>query len=732
MKGTMTARRRAMADYYRFSIFNVISFTFLAGNIIILYALRLGAGSVLIGLIGAAYQVTFVFSLIGRRLIERLGSVRLFGYFWLLRYLLMIPVVFTSMPFFQERQGFALVIVTFGAFAFNISKGIGITATKPIVGEIPPKRERGTFLSNHHLIIQLGAIVTGIVMAFLLGQEGPLWRYAILLSIGVVAGFFAAYFILRLPEPEEATESFSADFRDGFRRAFAPGPFRKINTVNALSIFVISMVQAFLVVYFKRVYGYPDGTIVFFTVAGAVGGAGMALISRSFLDRLGSKPLLFTFLAVLLAILVPVSLSPQLTGIWVWFFPALVYFCFVMGHSGLINVADNYFFSVAPPEHRLDLGIVFGLGSGIAGSLGSFLGGVLLGVFERLMPGQVERQFGFYFGLAALILLVALLRIVRLPDQGAYPIPDAIGMLLSPRDIRATRLLNRLRRSRTVGEEQAAVGALRVSRSRLPVGEIAERISSPSLFVRMEAISSLRDSPLTDRAEELLVSHVRSHHFTTAHLAAEILGAAGAVRAIPALRDACESHDYMTVAKAMVALARLGDRDCIPQMIGFLQNADNPRVVVYAAKALEMLDHTPAVAAVLARLAERCEETIYDELLLSAAGLLGLPEFFYTVYTEYHDTPREAYRSLIERARLAGTDGTGQEDRAVAALGLLGADADIAMRELGMVLEALQWQRNGCDVSGVLLRACRRRQTTRQPRLVLLCASAVAFRLASG
>ncbi|MFW5814865.1 MAG: hypothetical protein ACOC6J_11380 [Spirochaetota bacterium] len=38
-----TSRRRAMADYYRFSIFNVISFSFLAGNIIVLYALRLGA-----------------------------------------------------------------------------------------------------------------------------------------------------------------------------------------------------------------------------------------------------------------------------------------------------------------------------------------------------------------------------------------------------------------------------------------------------------------------------------------------------------------------------------------------------------------------------------------------------------------------------------------------------------------------------------------------------------------
>jgi MFS family permease len=731
MKGTMTVRRRAMADYYRFSIFNVISFTFLAGNIIILYALRLGAPSVLVGLIGAAYQVTFVFSLIGRRLIERLGAVRLFGYFWLIRYLLMVPVIFTVLPFFRERSWLALLVVTVGAFAFNIAKGIGITATKPIVGEIPPQRERGRFLSNHHLIIQLGAIATGVTMALLLGQESPIWRYAILLSVGITAGVFAAYFILKLPEPQEATEGFTANFRDGLRRAFEPGPFRRINAINALSVFVVSMVQAFLVVYFKRVYQYPDQTVVFFTVAGAVGGAAMALISRSFLDRLGSKPLLFAFLAVLLAILIPVALSPRLSGIWLWLFPALVYFCFVMGHSGLMNVADNYFFSISAPEDRLDLGIVFGLGSGIAGSAGAFLGGVLLSGFESAFPGQIELQFGLYFGIAALILLVALLRIIRLPDQGAYPIPDAIGMLFSPRDIRATRLLNRLRRSKTAGEEQAAVEALRSSTSRLSVSEIAAKISSPSLFVRMEAISSLRDSPLTPQVEDLLMSHVRSHQFTTAHLAAEALGLARVNRALPVLRDAIFSSDYMTVAKALVALARIGDRESIPEIEQIFVAASNPRVAVYAAKALEELDHTPALKPLLHRLAGRCEESVCDELLLSATGLLHMSEFFYPLYGELRESPTEAYRSLNDFVKQPGGANRvlPHYQRAASAFTLLESDAQRALRELALILQEMEWEVNGFPVSEQLLSLCHRRGTAHHRRLVFLCAAAVAFRL---
>ncbi|MFW5684297.1 MAG: MFS transporter, partial [Spirochaetota bacterium] len=384
-----TSRRRAIANYYRFSVFNVISFSFLAGNIIVLYALRLGAGSVLVGLIAASYQITFVFSLIGRRLISRLGAVRLFGYFWLIRYLLMVPVLLTALPGIREQSGLVLAIVTLCAFGFNISKGIGITATKPIVGEIPRRRDRGAFLSNQHLITNLGAVATGTVMAIVLGQDSPISRYPILLSIGILAGLGASYFILQLPEPREAEAGFSTSFRAGLRSAFAPGAFRTLNGINVLTVFVVAMVQAFLIVYFKRVYGYADGAVVFFTVAGSLGGAVMATITRGIIDRLGAKPLLFVFTVLVLLVLVPLVVSPTLSGLWLGAFPALIYFFFVMGHFGIMNTADNYFFSVAAAEQRLDLGILFGLGSGIAGSLGSFLGGIVLSSLERVFPDSL-------------------------------------------------------------------------------------------------------------------------------------------------------------------------------------------------------------------------------------------------------------------------------------------------------------------------------------------------------
>lgn len=638
-----------MADYYRFSIFNVISFSLLAGNIIVLYALRLGAGSVLVGLIAASYQVTFVFSLIGRGLIGRFGAVKLFGYFWLIRYVLMVPVVFTSLPAIRDRSYLVLTIVTFCAFAFNIAKGIGLTATKPIIGEIPPHRERGTFISNQHLITNLGAVVAALVMAIVLGQDAALWRYSVLLAVGILAGLAASAFILRLPEPRGVEAGFGASFADGLRSAFAPGAFRVLNAINVMAMFATSMVQAFLIVYFKRLYGYPDGTIVFFTAAGSLGGVAMAAISRSFIDRLGAKPLLFAFMALILFVLIPVIVSPALSGVWLGVFPALVFFFFVMGQFGVMNSADNYFFSVTATEQRLDLGIIFGLGTGIAGTLGSFLGGLVLSGLESAFPDSLELTFALYFGLGALLMAVPLLYALRLPDMDAYPISDALGMLFSPRDIRAIRLLNRLRRTRTMDEERAVVSALAENTSRLPVGELVTRVGSPSLFIRMEALNALRNSPLTQDVEDLLIAEVREHRYTTAHLAAELLGAHAIARAVPALRDAVESQDYMVSAKSMVSLAQLGDRESIGRIESILERSPNPRITIYAVKALEIFGSLRSLPLIFRRIDRKAETFVRDELILSAAGLLGIFDFFYPRYLEFLDDQAEGIRALADQ-----------------------------------------------------------------------------------
>lgn len=52
--------------------------------------------------------------------------------------------------------------------------------------------------------------------------------------------------------------------------------------------------------------------------------------------------------------------------------------------------------------------------------------------------------------------------------------------------------------------------------------------------------------------------------------------------AVPELRDAVESRDYMVSAKSMVALAQIGDRDSVPRVESILERSPNPRITIYA------------------------------------------------------------------------------------------------------------------------------------------------------
>jgi len=321
-----------------------------------------------------------------------------------------------------------------------------------------------------------------------------------------------------------------------------------------------------------------------------------------------------------------------------------------MARTGIATTADSYFYSITPAAVRLDSGIVFGLGSGVAGTLGSILGGVLLTGLQRLFPVHGKVPFSIYFGLAAATAVIAVAGILRLADIDSIPIPDALGILISPRDLRAIRLLNRLRRTRTEPEEQMAVRALRESTSALTVDELSSRIRSPGLLIRTEAIAALRDTPLTREVEDLLMADVRNHAFTTAQLAVELLGTAGVRRAIPLLRECVNSPDYVVSAKAMLALAQLEDRKSIPSLELKLQSAPNARVAIYAVKALETLRSIRSLPIILRVLSGTDEPFQRDEYILSCARLLGFFDWFYALYLEFLDEPKEGIRSLVDTA----------------------------------------------------------------------------------
>lgn len=650
----------AQKQYRFFVAFNVVSFSFMTGNIIFLYAMRLGAGTRLIGFLSALGSITFIFSLLGRRIIRRLGIVKTRGYFWLARYLIMIPVLLTLLPSIRNNGFLALAIVTGGYLGFNVLKGIALAAAKPILGYISRAADRASFVAGNNSITFIGQILTGLTMAFLLGEASPLYMYGLFIACGISAGIVASRFALKLPEPEFDEPVEQVSLLASIREAATRPEFSRLVLLVMLSNIAIGMAMGFIVVYAKTVYNQPDNLVVFFTVAGAVGALGMAGLSRFLTDRIGSKPMYFFFNGLRILILIPVIWAPRFADPRsALLFLLGVFFVHQMTAWGIHSMADLYFFATTKAKDRVDLGIVFNITRGLFGMIGSLGGGFLLSWLQGLSgPADPLTPFRIHFIISALFLLANLPLIARLPDVSDYSIIDLLSIIFSPRDLKAIYYLNKLSKSSSAEEERTIISAMGSNRSLISVGELKRRLESPDFFVRMEALNALRSLPADSETVRLLMDEIRLHPFTTAHEAARALAGSfrkspelpGKLRreAISVLREALESEDYLLKSKAALSVAELGDRKAEGKIVAILEQTENPREIIYTVKALETLRSTAALPLILSKVGRSAYPYLADDLILSAAGVLGMGEWFYPHFMGFREKAMRGLGSLLQ------------------------------------------------------------------------------------
>jgi len=645
--GESTQARRVLS---RYNFFNVISFVLLSGNIITLFALRLGAGSILVGILSATTYASYAAIFLGRRLAPKLGMVRLMGRYWLMRYFSMIPIL--AAPLFAVRGmpnlSYALILISVAGF--SVCRGIAITGYNPIIGEITTERERGSFLARLQAINHTVTLLLGIVMALLLGRAGPLYVYTLFIGVGIIAGIYATTVFFRLPEPASNVRGISEGLLRTFSNALHRPAFRQFVVVHFLVSFATFMITPFLILYIKDVYRQPDNLVVFYTVFGSLGGVTMALVSGFLIDRLGAKPLYFLFTGVITAALTPLILSPSLESGQVVVFSIIVFFFHSLGSSGVVTTGQTYFFNAITPAERLNLGALYYLIEGLGGGLGALTGGITLDWFLSASK-TLSRGYSLYFLCPAALFITLVVLTSRMERLGAYSIADTLSIIFSPRDLRAISLLHRLRRSTSVLEEKSVIEALADTPSEISIGDVLTKLKSPRFTIRVEALAALRKLPADERELQLLIQDVRNQTYTTAYISADIIGIKGYTEAIPVLRKKLTSENYFLTGECMVALARLGDRDSISRILEILQHTTNPRLIIHAAAALEIFRDVQTVPVLLSKLERKTSPYLRDEIILSVAGILGMGTWFYPLYTRFLEKATEGIALLDDHAR---------------------------------------------------------------------------------
>jgi hypothetical protein len=218
------------------------------------------------------------------------------------------------------------------------------------------------------------------------------------------------------------------------------------------------------------------------------------------------------------------------------------------------------------------------------------------------------------------------------------------------RDLKVIGLLERLEKTGTPAGEIKLIRELGDYGAAVAERELLPYLSSPRLAVRFEALRALENlDRLSKEALDAIAAEMEHNPYTTAYVAARILGKRRCTSAIPALRRSLDADDYMLRGSAITALAELGDLESLPAIEALVGSAGNPRLMITAASAIESFGRASSVPALAAALKNETPPLyVFDEIVLAMAGILGGLRGFYLLYSRYSSDAADGVSALMD------------------------------------------------------------------------------------
>jgi MFS family permease len=569
----------------------------------------------------------------------------------------MAPALFV--PFLENagRHEEALRMLVLGAALFHLLRGIGTIANNPVLDKLAAGPDRGGYMTLIQIINNAVAMFASFALAMLLGRNPSLFLYGAIIATGIVGGVFSGALLRGIPEPERGNAALRRSFWADAREAFSKSAFRDFMILFFLVILVSAISRAFLVVYAREVFAQTDGMVSLYTVFGGLGALVMGLIIKFLVDRVGARPLYLTCIIVGGLSLMPAIFFPSTAldnGSTVTPFLSALFFTVNFGFVGAEGIAQTYFLALIPAEGMMNLGILYFFVFGIAGAGGSFLAGMFLDGLTGL-GFPVFTVFKALFIILSLVLAMVLLFQKKLAALGSLPLKGALEVMFSFRDLRAITLLDRLEKTEDSGEEGLLLEALYDAPSALALKGLLDKMKSPRLTTRIEAIRAMGAlEELTEDAEQALMEDLTANPYTTAYLSARILGNHGYQRAVPVLRQLAASADYMLAGEAMIALAKLRDEGFRPNIERIVRETANPRLKIMGVEAFGIYGSLNFLSTLADMLRTKDPPPyLLDTTVLSMAVILGIENKFYPLLVRFLEKPGMAAAIALDEAEAA-------------------------------------------------------------------------------
>lgn len=645
---------KARETYAFFTATNSFAFSTVTGNVLTMYALFLGANSSMVGLITAFTFLAYFTLPLGKILCRYFSVMKVYFFAWVTR--TMAIMVMIPIPFFyaQGNKSIGIFFIMLSSLLFNVARGVGMIANNPVLNDLAPGKDRGSFIVRIALINNLWAFIATLAITLFLLIMPQIVAFNVSVVVAIVMSILACISLFKMPDFGKPVKSSDgkrqATFIKNFVDAFSNPNFILFVVAFSLISFSIGMAKPFIIVYCRDVYTLSDKMVSVISLFATLGSLLMGFATRIFIDKIGAKPVYVMF-----AILSAISLIPPILSIQFKFFvPCMVFLCAFslfafFGFSGQENAGQTYFFSLVKSTALLDLSIVYYVIWGITGSVGSVFGGVLIDGFlqSNFSPAGSYRLF---FSVLAIFIIISVLIILRLKRLNSFALSTALPLFFSPKDIKAFNLLYRLDRTGDADEQEKLLGQLAEANTAAADEEILQLLRSPQCSVRLRALETLQTIPeLSEMLVEMLISELKTGKYTSAASAAAILGKFKVKSAVNALRECVDSDDYMLAAESILSLARIGDDKSQMDCAEIATKTKNPHILLWTVRAMRIYGNLASIPVLQDLLrTDREIDSVENEIILALAKILGIHKVFYKPFSDFCENPQRGEAILYD------------------------------------------------------------------------------------
>lgn len=418
-------------------------FTYLTvfGPLFLLFLHELGLPKSQMGMLLSLLPFSGLLALGFAPMATRLGRRRVFLACWTARKFVIAGLL--PLPWVMGRfgHGSGLIYLTGIVAVFAVLRALAETVWYPWMQEVVPNRVRGRFNANATVLGALATCVALVVAGRVLSSGTGVERFLVLIAAGCVLGLLGALVMFPVPGGRpRADTGFSDRHATNMRRALQDRNFALYLVGLGCVTIGTLLYLSFLPLFLKERLGLTAGVVVTLETAVMIGGALSALLWGWAADRVGSRPVLMSAVAMTVAIPLGWLLLPrEVPHLLAWC--ALLYFAHGMAFNGnAIGGGRLLLNGVIPPERSTAYTALFYAWQGLVGGVAPLLAGFLLqasGAWQREYAWLTADGHTLLFTLAVLFVATGWACYGRVRPDDRYRTRDVIH-------IASERLLRRL------------------------------------------------------------------------------------------------------------------------------------------------------------------------------------------------------------------------------------------------------------------------------------------------